>query len=583
MFMTQIVFGIAPTLLKTFSHLTALDLWRPSAPYVFDPVTSSTYLGTIADGVEEFLGIFYGQDTGGSNRFAPPKPYIPSRHSFINASTAGAACPQPYVPLPADPYTVLTNVSEDCLSLRVARPENTKSTAKLPVMVWLYGGGASVGTAYDVSYNPVGLIQQSVVNGSPVIYVAINYRVNLFGHAFSDALLKSKSTNLAMQDQRLGIEWIKNHISAFGGDPDNITLFGEDEGATYIALHILSNREVPFHRAILQSGAAITHHDVNGNRSARNFAAVAARCNCLSDGNRDVDSQDTVDCLRQVPMEDLVNATFKVAHSVDPVNGFRAFMPAVDGYMIPDEPSNLLSRGQVPANISILAGWTRDESSMSVPTSIRTAADAASFISTQFPLLNASTIHHFLTFLYPESDFTTNSPSSAEKVTPAWRATSALHRDLTLTCPTIFQAWSLRLSSNCTTPVYLYELRQSPFATALNNSGVGYLGIVHFSDVPYVFNELERTYYITDPEENKLAQRISASWTAFASGAFPLCERSERSLGRWEEAYGGDRVCRDRMPEHVRVKGIGDNGDQDDGDEIGKLMARCGFINRLEY
>ena len=120
-----------------------LDHGGPSkslSPLVTNSRTNVSYHGTLEGQVEQFLNIFYGQNTGGANRFAPPKPYVPSRNTLIDATTPGAACPQPEVPLPADPYTRLTNVSEDCLTLRIARPANTETKAKLPVVAWLYGG-----------------------------------------------------------------------------------------------------------------------------------------------------------------------------------------------------------------------------------------------------------------------------------------------------------------------------------------------------------------------------------------------------------------------------------------------------------
>jgi carboxylesterase type B len=136
--------------------------------------------GYSESGTEHFLGVPFGQDTSGSNRFAPPKPVIVIPGAKIDGTVPGPACPQS-----VDPHSILpdlnsnfTHQSEDCLNLRIARPSATTNHAGLPVMVFLYGGGFTNGQIYDKFYNPEGLVVQSVENESPVIYVAVNYRLS---------------------------------------------------------------------------------------------------------------------------------------------------------------------------------------------------------------------------------------------------------------------------------------------------------------------------------------------------------------------------------------------------------------------
>ena len=109
-------------------------------PYVTSERTDVTYYGTSANGVDQFQNIFYAEDTSGANRFAPPLPYMPPPGTIVDATTSGAACPQGVGPGPFPFVSAVTNVSENCLSLRIARPASIHASGKLPVMVWIHGG-----------------------------------------------------------------------------------------------------------------------------------------------------------------------------------------------------------------------------------------------------------------------------------------------------------------------------------------------------------------------------------------------------------------------------------------------------------
>lgn len=170
-----------------------------SEVFVIDARANVSYQGISTDGVDSFLNIHYGEDTSGSGRFAPPSPFVPAPNSVVNATTKGAACPQPMVPFPGLNGLLdnVTDISEDCLTLRVARPSSITEGQKLPVMIWIYGGmlrfspilliynlsidisigGYSFGQAYDSTYQPDQLVLDSVANGNSVIFVAMNYRL----------------------------------------------------------------------------------------------------------------------------------------------------------------------------------------------------------------------------------------------------------------------------------------------------------------------------------------------------------------------------------------------------------------------
>lgn len=155
-------------------------------PAVQDPTKNVTYEGLNRNGIEVFLGIPYAQDTSGSSRFKPPVSYVPASGSVISAQSYGPACPQALgagsFPFVVDP---VTEISEDCLNLNIARPKTAGkggcgSIGKgkgLPVMVYIHGGSFWNGQNRETDIAPDGLILQSLENGSPVIHVAMNYRL----------------------------------------------------------------------------------------------------------------------------------------------------------------------------------------------------------------------------------------------------------------------------------------------------------------------------------------------------------------------------------------------------------------------
>ncbi len=163
-------------------HATAAAASKPcvvdTKHRVVDKKHRVTYHGLERNGIEVFLGIPYGQDTGGENRFKPPKTRLHAPYTVIQATSYGPSCPQPLGTW-APPITLgnITEISEDCLNLNVARPRDTKAANRLPVMVYIHGGSFWASDNHDPNTLPDGMILESVQNGLPVIHVAMNYRL----------------------------------------------------------------------------------------------------------------------------------------------------------------------------------------------------------------------------------------------------------------------------------------------------------------------------------------------------------------------------------------------------------------------
>ena len=128
------------TLLPSLSSISLFSPYSGSQPIVSNVRTGISYRGTSVNGVEHFQNIFYAEDTAGSNRFAPPVTFTPPRGTVVDATAAGAWCPQGTGGPPLPFTSPINNVSENCLSLRIARPSGILGSAKLPVLVWLHGG-----------------------------------------------------------------------------------------------------------------------------------------------------------------------------------------------------------------------------------------------------------------------------------------------------------------------------------------------------------------------------------------------------------------------------------------------------------
>lgn len=151
-------------------------------PTVFHTGTNVTYQGLHRNGIEVFLNIPYGQDTSGAYRFRPPRPaLVPPAGTTVVVDSYGPACPQELEPASAEPplaASAVSNVTEDCLNLNIARPCGiTDGDALLPVMIWIFGGGYFTGESSEATMAPDGLILESVANGLPVLHVAMNYRL----------------------------------------------------------------------------------------------------------------------------------------------------------------------------------------------------------------------------------------------------------------------------------------------------------------------------------------------------------------------------------------------------------------------
>jgi len=217
----------------------------------------------------QFLGIPYAKVSKRWTRATPIESFLEGKH---DGTTFGPICPQLYkedspsitqitvggAGFPPNPVPTFDEFG--CLNLNVLVPERSESE-KLPVLIWIHGGAFSLGSNTELVYDGKALVESSIKSATPMIYVAINYRLGYFGFLSSEALLKENGGkavgNYGLWDQRLALQFIKDNISAFGGDPERITIFGESAGSASVHSHLLSPEPL-FQQAIMQSGTVRT-------------------------------------------------------------------------------------------------------------------------------------------------------------------------------------------------------------------------------------------------------------------------------------------------------------------------------------
>ncbi|HTQ60263.1 MAG TPA: carboxylesterase/lipase family protein [Candidatus Solibacter sp.] len=295
---------------------------------------------TSADGkVQIFKGIPFAAPPVGALRWQEPQP-VKSWDGVRKATEFGARCMQWNVF--GDMVFRDAGPSEDCLYLNVWTPE-TSAKAKLPVMVWIYGGGFQAGATSEPRQDGEHLAHEGVV------VVSMNYRLGVFGFFSHPELTKESahhaSGNYGLLDQAAALEWVKKNIEAFGGDPEKVTIFGESAGSFSVSALMASPvSKKLIHRAIGESGAFFGRTlpakplEESEQDGAKWGASIGA---------------DTLAKLRAIPAEQLMEDAKKDR------NAFR-FGPDIDGYFFPESPAEIYAKKE-QAHVALLAGWNHDE------------------------------------------------------------------------------------------------------------------------------------------------------------------------------------------------------------------------------
>lgn len=438
--------------------------------------------GVRSGGISSFKGIPYGESTAG-RRFLPPVKKT-AWTGTRDALAFGPSSPQ------ADTPTGSPGNGEDCLVLNVFTPAGDRG--KRPVMVWLHGGGFRSGSGST----PV-LDGTSLAQSQDVVVVTLNHRLNVFGFSYLEQALGSdfaQSGTVGMMDLVVALEWVRDNIGQFGGDPGLVTIFGQSGGGRKVAtLMAMPSARGLFHRAIIESGAVLRLTvPEDGQRATEMLLAELGL------------EANQADKLRTVPMAQLSAASAVVNEKfVLREPGMTENSPTVDGRIIPAHPWDPAAPA-LSAGIPLLIGYARTEETWyDRPTPQSLALDEAGLRQriTQRLAIDPDQVIAPFRIAHPEA-----TPWDLWILIASEYPRGAYSREL-----------AERKAAQAGAPVYLYRFDwETP-------EGGGHMRSPHTIEIPFVFNNIRIAGPLISqrPDAYALAAKVSASWAAFARTGNP--------------------------------------------------------------
>jgi para-nitrobenzyl esterase len=474
---------------------SGLVLLNRQVAFAAGPIAETAY-GKIQgydDGpIKVFKGVPYGADTGGANRWLPAKP--PQAWSGVReATTQGAMCPQRFGAPMTEETAMLQNgpYSEDCLNLNVSTPAVGANSGRRPVMVWFHGGGFSGGSGGATSYDARNLCEKH-----DVVLVTVTHRLNIFGFLYLPELYGAQyadSGNAGILDCVAALQWVRANIANFGGDPGNVTIFGQSGGGGKVsALMGMTPAKGLFHRAIVESASFLRGGEKAQATNAAKKVVDALQVKSLKD-------------LQAVPADKLVEVMASTRFGARPV---------VDGRALPADPFEPTA-SPLSASVPLMTGFTRNEANFTPKPEIEPIDDAR--------------LHELVKGVFPKI-----ADNDLERVVSVFRAKNPGEPNNIIYQLIASQntGWSItheaeRKAEQKGAPAYVYYFTHTVAARG------GKLGAPHTAEIPYAFDSLAHAEPLigkVTPKEQALADKLSLTWTTFAKTGNP----SNRLIPTWK-------------------------------------------------
>ncbi|CAM3210911.1 carboxylesterase/lipase family protein [Asticcacaulis taihuensis] len=493
--------------MRVLSSLVCLGLACLAAPVSAQPtppvsVTGGQISGSDNGEVRTWFGVPFAAPPVGSLRWQPPQPVVPWQ-GVMETTAFSPACRQT--------VTWISNPqSEDCLYLNIWAPEKAE---KLPVIVWIHGGGYFGGTGAQPLYDGTRLTKKGV------IVVTINYRLGVFGFLATPELSTESpvhaSGNQGIEDQIAALQWVKANIAAFGGDPDRVTIMGESAGANSVAVLVASPAAKGlFQRAIAESGNYSVPLDPGETaRAERTMAETEGQAFLKAQGANSLAD------LRRMDADSLIRQTW-------------APRVIVDGHVLHEDMTTTY-RHHRQNDVPILVGWNADEGKDLAPEILATGDFTAANHKVLVEKLLGHAPSDALLTAYPgKTD--AQAPASINQLTTDWWGWRMWY-------------WTSLQARNGLQKPYLYYFIHSPTEPA-TPCGYG-CQAGHGAEIPFVFDQLDQDPRPWNAEDRQLADRLATYWSNFARTGDP----NGAGLPTWK-AFDGSNASVFRIGNEDEIK-----------------------------
>ncbi|KAK5654972.1 hypothetical protein OQA88_6730 [Cercophora sp. LCS_1] len=514
-----------PPLLLLYLALTSSACPFPKTRPPRVDLNYTTYEGiALQNGVSAFLGMRYAAPPVGDLRWRAPVEPV--------ATTGGAEPAVQFQPLCLGiGVSYPTNgQSEDCLFVNVWAPANATAESRLPVWVFIQGGGYV--SLSNANWRGHEVVEKS---GHNIVMVNFNYRVGLWGFLASESIRQDGDLNAGLLDQRMLLKWIQKHIASFGGDPNHVTIHGASAGAGSVAMHMVAyngRNDNLFHGAISESLFFPAQPPVS--ELEYQYTRVLRQTNCSS-----------LPCLRGLPSAVLqsTNLAQPFPSRTQPPNPLFYWTPCIDGALLPDLPYTLFRNGNfIP--VPVLFGTDTDEGSIFAPGDVSSPSDVERFLGNNYPKL---TTNHTSAIM---SRYSSPLPALPQHA-PYFPVASLAYGEATFVCPTINVLNHLLKNGIPKAFAYRYDVRDN------ENAAAG-LGVPHLFEAAAIFGPgnigwARESYWTYNAE---IVPVVMHYWISFVRALDPNVYRFEGSpeWGVWDG--GWRRLLMETG--HVRMERVGE-------------------------